>query len=126
MFTECNSLKSIPLFNTSAVTDMHAMLQTCTSLKAVPLFDTSNVTDTSYMFYQAAIEVIPLFNTGKVVNTIWMFGRAIYVITGSLALYQQLSTQTTPPLYHSNTFEMCGYATEQGKAELAQIPAEWK
>jgi len=126
MFQVCNSLKSVPLFNTSAVTDMQHMLQLCTSLKAVPLFDTSNVTDMHYMFDQAAIEVIPLFNTSKVVNTIGMFGRAIYVTTGALALYQQLSTQTTPPLYYSDTFEICGYATEQGRAELAQIPDDWK
>ena len=48
------------------------------------------------------------------------------VESGALALYNQLSTQTTPPSNHSQTFYDCGSNTTTGAAELAQVPSDWK
>jgi len=48
------------------------------------------------------------------------------VESGALALYQQASTQATPPAYHHYTFYRCGRDTTTGAAELAQIPSSWK
>jgi surface protein len=50
MFSNCSSLQSVPLFDTSAVTNMSNMFNSCFSLQSVPLFDTSAVTNMSGMF----------------------------------------------------------------------------
>lgn len=102
MFYSCTSLTSVPLFDTSKVTNMRYMFYYCTSLTSVPLFDTSNVTDMKNMFR----------NCKKVQS-------------GALALYQQASTQTTPPTSYASCFTNCGADTQTGAAELAQIPTSW-
>ena len=50
LFYNCTSLTTVPLFDTSKVTDMNSMFYGCTSLTTVPLFDTSKVTNMSSMF----------------------------------------------------------------------------
>ena len=121
-----NSLKTIPLFDTSNVTNMRSMLQANTGLTSVPLFDTSNVTNMTEMLYLCeGISSLPLFNTSKVVTMESAFRACSSVESGALALYQQASTQTTPPTNHSRTFENCGWITTTGAAELAQIPSSW-
>ena len=50
MFAYCTSLTSIPLLNTSSVTNMRTMFQGCTNFTTLPLLNTTNVTDMSYMF----------------------------------------------------------------------------
>ena len=127
MFTDCSSLNTIPSFNTSNVTSMHAMFARCTSLSSIPTLDTSNVTDMDYMFYNCTgLKNVPLFDTSKVTSMDSTFEGCWYVESGALALYQQASTQTTPPTRHSWTFHECGAATQTGAAELAQIPSDWK
>ena len=74
MFAYCESLKSVPLFDTEKVTDMHDMFAFCNALKSVPLFNTANVTDMGYMVYGCnKLESVPLFNTEKVINMSHMF-----------------------------------------------------
>ena len=102
MFYKCTSLTSVPLFDTSSVTNMDSMFYGCSYLTSVPLFDTSSVTIMSNMFYNC-----------------WN------VQSGALALYQQASTKTTLPS-HNRTFYNCGTYTTTGAAELAQIPSDWK
>ena len=149
MFYRCTSLTSVPLFDTSNVTDMSGMFSFCplttvplfdtssctymsqmfgycSSLTTVPLFDTSSVTRMDYMFCECgSLTSIPLFDTSSATNMDYMFVVCTNVESGALALYQQASTQTTPPSSHSNTFYLCGYDTVTGAAELAQIPATW-
>ena len=103
LFNNHTNLLEVIEANTSNVTMMYYMFIGCKSLTFVPLFDTSNVTKMNSMFY----------NCYKVQS-------------GALALYQQASTQTTPPTYHSRTFTNCGRDTQTGSAELAQIPSGWK
>ena len=151
MFYNCTSLISVPLFDTSSVTRMAGMFQNCTSLTSVPLFDISSVNSMNYMFENCAsltsvplfntssaesmksmfknctsLTSVPLFNASSALIIEDMFSGCINVETGALALYQQLSTQATPPLYHNRTFENCGSNTTTGAAELAQIPEDWK
>ena len=107
MFARCYALETIPLFDTSGVTSFFGgnrggMCAQCTSLKSVPLFDTSSATDVTYMFSGCTA-----------------------VESGALALYQQMSTQTTPPTTYNNCFANCGSNTATGQAELAQIPTSW-
>jgi hypothetical protein len=55
----------------------------------------------------------------------FMLQNCYKVETGALALYQQASTQATPPSKHDSTFWNCGRDTVTGAAELAQIPSSW-
>ena len=127
MFYDCQSLTTVPLFDTSNVTNMVGMFGQCQSLTTVPLFDTSNVTKMTQMFYNCqSLTSIPLFNTSKVTIMTQMFLYCYKVQSGALALYQQASTQATPPSDHLQTFGLCGRDTTTGAAELAQIPADWK
>ena len=54
------------------------------------------------------------------------YNETVDIINKKFALYNQLSTQTTPPSSHSQTFYDCGSNTTTGSAELAQIPSDWK
>lgn len=89
--------------NTTGVTNMMQMFASCTEITRIPVFDTSSVTNMSYMFTDC-----------------------YKVQSGALALYQQASTQATPPSDHTQTFSNCGSYTTTGAAELAQIPSSWK
>jgi surface protein len=63
MFSTCFSLKSVPLFITTSVTNMANMFEACISLKSVPLFNTQSVTSMSAMFVNCfSLESIPSFN----------------------------------------------------------------
>lgn len=103
MFSSCSSLTSVPLYNTGSVTNMARMFSGCSRLQTIPLFDTSSATDMSDMFLSCN-----------------------YVTSGALALYQQASSQATPPTSHSHCFYNCGISTTAGSRELAQIPSDWK
>jgi surface protein len=74
MFNGCSSLQSLPLFNTANVTTMANMFQVCSSLQSVPLFNTANVTTTSNMFNGcSSLQSVPLFNTANVTVMGFMF-----------------------------------------------------
>lgn len=127
MFQQCVRLTTVPLFDTSSVTDTNRMFAECVFLTTVPLFDTSSVTNMEKMFNScSSLTHIPLFNTFKVTNMDSAFYNCKRVESGALALYQQASTQSTPPNRHSYTFQNCGINTVTGAAELAQIPAGWR
>lgn len=111
--------------NTTNVTTMESMFRMCQSVTSVPLFDTSSVTSMSYMFNGCyELTSIPLFNTSNVMYMSSMLYNCSKVESGALALYQQASSQATPPT-HSKTFKNCGIDTTTGAAELAQIPSSW-
>lgn len=74
MFSCCNKLDAVPLFDTSSVTDMGSMFYDCSLLITVPLFDTSNVTTMNSMFYDCPnLTNISLFNTSNVTDMKFMF-----------------------------------------------------
>jgi surface protein len=126
MLNDCTSLTSVPTFNTSKVTSMEGMLAYCSNLTTVPLFDTSNVTTMAGMLdHCSKLESIPLFDTSKVTNMDRMCADCTEVRSGALALYQQASSQATPPTIHTQTFSSCGSDTSEGKTELYQIPSSW-
>ena len=125
-FASCTTLTNVPLFNTSSVTNMLSMFFECTSLTSVPLFNTSSVTNMSGMFSSCtSLTAVPLLNTSKVTDMSYMFYYCTNVQSGALSLYQQASTQTTPPVHVEEAFTNCGSNTTTGSAELAQIPMSW-
>jgi len=74
MFGQCENLINVPLFNTSNVTTMENMFYICYLITDIPSFDTSKVTNMSSMFYESrSITTIPLFNTSNVTNASHMF-----------------------------------------------------
>lgn len=126
MFTGCRSLTSVPLFDTSNVTDMDYMLQSCELLTSIPLFDTSKVVSMNGMCSRCrALKSVPLFDTSSAVHMVETFYNCYNVESGALALYQQASTQATPPRDHDRCFTNCGRDTVTGAAELAQIDIYW-
>ena len=127
MFIGCSSLTTVQPFDTSNVVLMYSMFGDCTSLTSVPLFDTSSVTNMNYMLYNcSSLTTVPLFNTSNVDRMDGMLSDCINVQSGALALYNQVSTQPTPPEGHNKVFYNCGINTETGSAELAKIPSDWK
>lgn len=118
MFSGCFYLTSVPLFDTSSCTDMGSMFSSCSSLTSVPLFDTSSVTAMSYMFYSCYdIRSIPLFDTSSVYSVDAMFYQCYSVQSGAFEIYQQMSTQANVPS-HYQTFTECGNSEN--------IPDDWK
>lgn len=91
--------------------------------------NTSSVTNfNSFIAHSArtvAIPSLPLFDTSSAVDVTYMCRNTKKVNSGSLALYQQMSSQATPPSSYSGCFQNCGSSTTQGKAERAQIPTTW-
>lgn len=127
LFTYDEELTICNIFDTSNVSEMTRMFSGCYTLSSIPLFDTSNVTNMAGMCGRCyALTTVPLFDTSKVTNVNQMLWSCNNVESGALALYNQLSTQTTPPSNHSQTFYNCGSNTTSGAAELAQIPSDWK
>ena len=150
MFYGCSALTAIPLYNTASVTEMSSMFSGCRSLVSVPDFNTANVMYMLNMFYDCralveapdldtssvthmgamfngcySLKEVPLYDTHLVWNVSEMFFYCYKVESGSLALYQQMSTQQYPPTSYSNCFTNCGIDTVTGAAELAQIPTSW-
>ena len=64
MFAGCTSLETIPLLNTSNVSDIRNMFMNCSSLKSIPLIDTSNAMLMNSMFSGCiSLQSIPLLDT---------------------------------------------------------------
>ena len=69
MFRECSKLETIPLLDTSNVTNMGSMFSNCRSLKTIPQFNMSNVGYIDNMFSGCySLETIPDLDTSNVVN----------------------------------------------------------
>ena len=67
-------LQSIPLLDTSSVTDMNYAFYGCYKLQTIPKLDTSSVTRTEFMFsYCKSLQFIPLLNTSSVASMEHMF-----------------------------------------------------
>lgn len=123
----CDNVVEVLGANTTGITNMQYMFYGCYAMTTVPLFDTSSVTNMEGMLTSCeSLTAIPLFNTSSVTNINYAFNGCYYVESGALALYNQASSQTTPPSSHQSTFTGCGRNTTTGAAELAQIPSSWK
>ena len=78
MFGGCSALQSVPLFNTSSVTNMASMFYNCSALQSVPLFNTPAVTNMASMFFNcSALQSVPLFITSSVTSMASMFQSCI-------------------------------------------------
>ena len=113
------------IVTTNKLTDVEQMFYGAANLLEAPYFETSGVTNMKSILYVCkSIKSIPLYHTDSVTNVDTAFGGCFLVETGTLAMYQQLSSLTNIP-HHTSTFTNCGRDTTTGAAELAQIPKSW-
>ena len=74
MFYNCSSLKTFPSLDTSKVTSMSSMFNSCSSLTTIPSLDTSNVTSMLNMFrHCSSLTTIPSLNISSVASMGSMF-----------------------------------------------------
>ena len=115
--------------NSTGVTSLAKFASGHKYLESIALFDTSSVTDFSNFLKADSSAIgpttLPLYDTSSATTMESAFQGCKNVESGALAIYQQASTQATPPSIHSSTFTNCGSSTVSGAAELAQIPSSW-
>jgi surface protein len=75
------AIQSVPLFDTSSVTNMTNMFQNCSRLRSLPLFDTSSVTNMSSMLQGTSIDTLPLFDTSSVTSMTNMLHTCVQLLT---------------------------------------------
>jgi len=132
MFSGCKALKNVSLYDASQVQDMRSTFYSCTSLQTLPAFNTSSC----YMFESfceecSSLQRIPLLDLSAISTHEGimrkMFKNCVNVQAGALDLYNSAKNLTSASyLWHSESFRNCGSNTTTGKAELAQIPGDWK
>jgi surface protein len=129
LFENCSALETVGNISLPLCTNVSGMFYGCSSLTSVPLFDTSHVTnfgiERGMLAGCTALKTVPLYNTSSATATPHMCDGCTAVESGALALYTQASTQATPPTTHTDMFKNCGANTTSGAAELAQIPSDW-
>lgn len=112
--------------NSTGVTTLESAFAYCSYVESSAVFDTRSVTNISSVFENATrLTALPMWDTGNVTNADKAFSIAYDVAENVLEMYQQLSTQTVPPVSHSGTFMNCGVNAPGGVAILNQIPSSW-
>lgn len=116
LFKGCSSLQSVGSYKVSQVGT--GAFEDCTSLTEIP----------------ASFYTLPAGTSKYSVDT--MFKGCINISSGIYDAYDYWRKQYVNVLYppssepritsHSETFASCGINTQQGAAELAQIPSDWK
>ena len=120
------ALTSATITTSSSLVTANLVFRGCAALQSFSISNTSSVTTfDSLCLSCASLQTVPLLATGAATNVVDMFKGCTNVESGALALYTQMSTQTTPPSSYSGCFTHCGSNTVTGAAELAQIPAAW-
>ena len=73
-FAKCTNITSIPLLNTSKVTNISSTFLECSNLIELPLFDFSSVTNIQTSFNNCNKLIrIPSYNFSNVTNTVFAF-----------------------------------------------------
>lgn len=77
MFSKCQRLQSVSLFDTSDCKSFEETFSSCSVLQTIPQFDTSKATNMRFMFYNCyyALTTIPQLNTSNVTDMTSMFER---------------------------------------------------
>lgn len=127
-FRSCSSLVSVGAMDLTNVSGVTSMFEGCTSLVNPPsIMNSSALTTVSRMFLGCtALRSLPDMSFGIVNYAENSFDGCVNVESGILELYTRLSSQPTPPGFHTWCFHNCGANTESGAAELELIPNDWK
>ena len=120
LFSNCSSLNTISLLDTSKVTNMTGMFKTCTSLTTVPLLDTSKVTKMQEMFLEcSSLTTIPLLDTSSVTNMQSMF-------SGCTALTTIPALNTSKVTNMQEMFKTCTSLTTIPLLDTSSITNIWR
>ena len=120
-------VSSFPNYDTHNVTNMYGTFYMCTQLVHAPNIDTSKVTNMDRILSGCSqMKEVPNYDVSSVEHANWAFQDCNRVESGALAMYNKLKNKLTDELDHWGTFKNCGNLTTTGKAELNQIPSDWK
>lgn len=127
LFVNCYSLKQLPALDLSSATDIMYFCCNCENLETTAArYDIHNCWDINYMFAGCyKLKAIPELIVGSVAGCNSAFKDCYKAESGILAAYNALSSQETVP-GHRMAFRYCGRDSASGRAELAQIPSDWK
>ena len=126
MFFNCKLVTNFPTFNLASCTTAVSMFGHCDSVTSISVLNTSHITNMNGMFSSCAnLTQVPAIDASSATNVNYLLKDCFRVQSGSLALYNQLITQTNPPYNHSDCFLNCGSYSQTGRDELAQIPQSW-
>jgi len=129
-FGDCPNISSVGhLYNTGSVLSGPGMFA-CSGLNGsivhITPFDTSSMSKFNGMFEgQSKLKEIPLLDTSSATDLSSMYSNCVNTESGILAAYNEMISHGNNPT-HYRTFYNCGINTERGRAELAQIPSDWK
>lgn len=130
---EWGSFTSVPLFDTSAVTNWGEAFWGCNDIVSLPLYDTHSI-ESWYATFKActSLTYIPDFDLSSATNFQSTFQDCWKVEGGILRMYNKLVALGEQVSHNENTFHACGlmpggggYASEQARLERAQIPTTW-
>jgi len=106
---------TIPLINTSSVTNMNDMFRDCPNLTTIPLLITSSVTNMAGMFYLCrSFTTLPLIDTSSVTNMNNMCNGCINLTTIPLLNTSSVETMT-------NMFSSCSNLTDTSLDNILQM-----
>lgn len=152
MFFGCYSLRSVYIEGISNNVNATNTFNGCYQMQIAPFMDRVNISNASSMFKDCkslietpnicncfhgctnfsdafngcnSLRRINYIDTATATNVSGMFKYCTNVESGADTLYQQMSTQSTPPSSYSGCFTNCGSSTPSGTAALAQIPSAW-
>ena len=98
LFKDCYNLTTVPLLDTSTVTNMEQMFQLCASLEYVQTFDTSSVTNMEFMFDNCPMLArAPMLDTSSVTNMGSMFADCSSLI--EVPLYDMSSVTAADSMF---------------------------
>lgn len=138
-FKDCIRLENAPyiLGSEGVVNGLQDLFKGCTSLQSVGKYTCSKVGVGAFEDCTSLTEIPASFYTLPQGNSTYsvdrMFKGCVNISSGIYDAYDYWRRQYTPypetqPRIrsHSETFASCGINTQQGAAELAQIPSDWK
>ena len=112
----------------STVTSLQRLIEGSRNLTSISFQNVgANLSNISYVCSNCtALTSVPMFDTSHLTNVSWAFNECNAVQSGSLDLYQQMSSQTNPPANHDGCFYMCGInGGSQAVSDLGNIPGDW-
>lgn len=127
IFEGCEILDEVCLFDTRSVTDMSYFACMASQLNMIPEFPTGSVTNFSHAFSNIQnLTRVPMLDLTSAQNMDYTFSDTQFVEGGALDLYNVAAARMPAIANHTHTFEDCGWMTTTGRAELEQIPSDWK
>ena len=134
LFSGCSSLTTVPVLDTSQVTDMQHMFYGCQALTSVPELNTSQVTNMYAMFYECrALTTVPNLDTSQVTNMYGLFSGCSSLttvpvldtsqVTNMYGMFNQCSSLTTVPELNASQVTNTGFMfSECSSLESVALP----